>query len=173
MYSPASFTGNCWTLLIGGALSWYTVTNANVSNIVAALFGRQSHTEARSTGERSPDGGDSAELVLVPSMVAVSEESGNQDGPRGESFAPPMAVSPTSRAAERIKQISTRLRQLGASYLLLERLPGIGPERYRARCDVSPDNLPLNYRFEATESAPELALEEILQAVLDLEKPSV
>ena len=48
-------------------------------------------------------------------------------------------TSPTTNPATRIQEIANQLKSLGASYVLLERLPQAASDQYRARCDLAGD----------------------------------
>ena len=72
---------------------------------------------------------------------------------------------PSGSSEQRIEHLASRLKQLGASYVLLERLPQRAGEKFRARCDLAGPQNPVKCCFEAVRDSPDEALEEVLQAV--------
>lgn len=81
-------------------------------------------------------------------------------------------VAPPKSPDVRIQEISTQLKQLGASYLLLEKLPQSEGVQYRVRCDLARDSQTVKCCFESTRETPLDAMEDILQAVRTRSTPS-
>ena len=75
-------------------------------------------------------------------------------------------TSPTTNPATRIQEIANQLKSLGASYVLLERLPQAASDQYRARCDLAGDANSVKCCFEAVRSTPSDAMEDVLREVV-------
>lgn len=63
-----------------------------------------------------------------------------------------------------IQQISDELKQIGATYLLLDRLPQSDTPQYRVRCDLAGENGRIKCCFEAIRPSALAAMEEVLYA---------
>ena len=75
-------------------------------------------------------------------------------------------VTPVLRSSDaRIEEISSELKRLGASYLVLERLAGTGANHFRARCDLAREQATVRCSFEATRESALAAMEEVLGVV--------
>ena len=145
MTSTSTFLGKCWTLLIGGALSWVTVMNPGVGELADGLLGA-SHTR-----QQQPP-------------IARSIQSGSES--ETDSELQPDPFSPEVRMA----QISSRLRELGASYLLVERLGGAQKELFRVRCDIATAENPIKCCLESIGADVIDTMEEVLSAVIRLDR---
>ena len=64
----------------------------------------------------------------------------------------------------RIQQISDELKHIGASHLMLDRLPQADTTQYRVRCDMAGENGRIKCCFEATRPSALAAMEEVLYA---------
>lgn len=149
MKSLSSFIGKCLTILVGMSLSWATVTMPEIDALAAALCGGV-HPRASAVGDLHPPA-----LLERVAVSSVPEES-----------AVPVNRSQLSPGHEpRIQEISRRLKQLGASYLLLEKLPQEHGAQYRVRCDLAKQHSPLKCCFEATRATALAAMEDVLRAV--------
>jgi len=164
MNSPSTFVGKCVTLLIGGVLSYLTVLHPDAEILANAIFGK-SQPAVRAEPDLDASG-----LNLGP---AAPKQQPVSNGSRfGQSAA---NVSAASKSAERIEpssldqidQISMRLRQLGASYLLLEKLPRPQGDQFRVRCDLANELQPVKCCFEATRGTALAAMQDVLRAVVN------
>jgi len=176
MKSLSSFIGKCLTVLIGIALSWATVTRPEVDSLAAQLCGGARRDAAQDTHQG---------IEAVPSQIAPSHHcdvwqqdsatksnaSSNSTQQRftNEGQIDPIqgavAESPSdATGGSRILEISQRLKQLGASYLLLERLPQENGAKYRVRCDLADQQKSVKCCFEATSGTAQAAMEEVLRA---------
>lgn len=104
----------------------------------------------------------------TPSQLV--EQTVDNPALRSNGFLSTAEVAPKSPSKsltpdERIEEISSRLKQLGASYLLLEKLPQSQGSQYRVRCDLARTGQPVKCCFEATRETPVDAMEDILEAV--------
>lgn len=186
MNSSTSFFGKCVTVLIGMALSWATMTNPQIEQLARQFLGQNSSPNAAMLGEErfiEPSFGP----VDVPTTFPSVDESpaGAKPNPSRQNFAvqpiQPNSVSRNSvsriRAEEavvvnsnlsdedRITLASQTLRELGATYLRLEKLTKSGDERYRVRCDLAGDTERVKCCYEATRESAVAAMEDVLRAV--------
>ncbi len=98
---------------------------------------------------------------VVPARFETPADPRSQPAGRPSPAAQAAASDPFTAA-------QTRLRQLGATYYLLESLPAWGgqPQQYRFFCKVAVGGNPnFPQRFEATEAEPLRAMSQVLQQV--------
>lgn len=154
MNSPSSFFGKCMTLLLGGVLSWYSIADPDGAKLAESILGSN-----RVPPSSAPTTSNAYDLPTVEAFV--KQQSQHTDvGPH----SPALARQPET-PEQRMTSLSTQLRQLGASYLLVEKLTGEADERYRVRCDLASEHSPVKCCFEATQATPVSAMEEVLDAV--------
>lgn len=112
--------------------------------------------------------GASAPVTLVATHPASIQNSTNDREPNDSKLTQP---KPSERSGpsslNQIDQISTRLRQLGASYLLLEKLPKPHGDQFRVRCDLANELQPVKCCFEATRETALAAMQDVLRAVVN------
>lgn len=174
MNSPSTFFGKCVILLIGGGLSFATVSSPEVAEIAGVIFGPRSTPQPLGEVPSHAKAGFPADLSMSvggPQQAAFASRHHDRNHdrqPAEVSGTTAVMASPAANVngTDRLSAISTRLRQLGASYLLLEKLPQPDGESYRVRCDVAQGGQMVKCYFEATRPTALEAMEEILQAVL-------
>lgn len=181
MNSPLSFFGKCFTVLVGGALSWATVTVPEFESTVAKFVpGIESMViTGEVEAETSVAFDEPIERFLdtkTPQAAPIQNEprerlvSSAQPQPSTSLIAPaPSAATATkqmvSTSTDRIDEISYQLRQMGASYLLLEKLQQSDRVQYRVRCDLANETKSaVKCCFEVTREDALSAMEEVLHA---------
>jgi len=166
MNSPHTFFGKVTTLLIGSALCWLTVMNPEFRTAVDALLGerqRNSFTEdAMSVPLQPIDQGETD--VNQPNVT-----TGSRNAPSNKAVLQEPSLNPKQHTEAEVRKISTQLRQLGASYLLLEKLPHPNGDQYRVRCDLADEASGVKCCFEATRESAVAAMNEVLQAILNVD----
>lgn len=159
MKQSTSFLGKCLTVLIGLCLSWATVTNPDVDSAAATLLGGTESAELQTAH---------FELQLIQdqqeSFSAPIEPSGSETYTVGSNTASGFSLATTPDGDDALIQaMSAELKQLGASYLVLERLRHQDGVQYRVRCDLASHDAPVLCCFEATRQRAVEAMEEVLK----------
>ena len=157
MNTLSTFLGRCAVISIGAALSWFTVTNPEVESLAAKMCGttsRQTISQQAASQNVAAGGGASS---------LVEESVSNQQVPvEHETVAKRLLIS--DQAEQRLVQLSDQLKELGASYLLVEKQTLADGNHYRVRCDLEHPSQ-VKCSLEATRTTPVGALEEILETV--------
>lgn len=162
MPSTSSFLGKCVTVLIGMALSWATVTNASFSEAVGGLLGEWTSKSEMPRQE------------VFPTAREVSNPKGSQHSARlaGSNLTPQIQTNTISAPIEssgteeeRILTLSNELKEMGATYLRMERLTGDDGVWYRVRCDLAGAPTPVKCSLEATRKSAIEAIEVVAKAV--------
>jgi|GEM_PF-4916848 len=194
MSSPISFGGKCLTVLIGAALSWMTIANPNVDQAVGHMLGMRrddlngvadSSTYSSSTSNSLTQTAQTKALPDFGSLVGSTTTADSTNAPNNHFASSPIAMprfvptqpkrtatQPEPSAAAlaspeaRIQEITNQLKSLGASYVLLERLPQASDNLYRARCDLAGSGSAVKCCFEAVRSTPNEAMEDVLHEVV-------
>lgn len=179
MNSPLSFFGKCFTVLVGGALSWATVTVPEFESTVAKFIPGSDSAIVKNAVETTVAFNDSIGQFLdaqSPQVEAIHETPPEQfitsDHPQTPTTLTEttneVVTTPTqavSNAPNRIEEISQQLRQMGASYLLLEKLQQADRVQYRVRCDLANETRSaVKCCFEATREDALSAMEDVLHA---------
>ena len=156
--------------MIGGTLSWLTITNDQAASMARAVFGppRPEASLVRVKPPAATDLGEEGFAAATPRPALADQPADPRDR---DAASIPNTVS-SDDPQRRLGEISAQLRQLGASYLLLEKLPHPDRPRYRARCDLAGEHTTLKCCFEATRGSAVAALEEVLKAVRSMGKSS-
>ena len=163
MSSSISFGGKCATVLIGAGLSWFTVTHPDIDQAIGKLFGSDAPTlSTTDVPSLTLEGTADLDAPLVDVTSVLNGIDSNEVAIALE-HAP--ASEPVAKVQD-VQEMATRLRSLGASYLLLERLPQQAGDQFRARCDLEASGDSVRCCFEAVRSTPEQAMAEVLQAVV-------
>lgn len=93
-----------------------------------------------------------------------SEPSFYGSGVQQASWAEPVSGQDAVAASQpSIEQISAELRELGCSYLLLEKLTDPSGSQFRVRCDVAGEGSATKCCFEVTRNTAEAAMTEVLR----------
>ncbi len=156
-------------------LCWITATDQRVGAVMDRLPVRWAGADARHAANDP--------AIAKP---PISSQAGPEHvaGPTS-SNASTLAAMPSHRPTEvhsqslttldlpsdqhsQIEEISRQLRQLGASYLLLELWQQPNGQNYRFRCDVAGATAPLKCCFDVTRPTAVAAMQEVLQAVVRL-----
>lgn len=162
MSSSISFGGKCATVLVGAGLSWLTVSNPEIDRSIGKLFGTTDATLASADANMpSITIGGEADLDAPLFDVVAETDSVTPNAP-GQG-APAETATPKR---QNVQEMASQLRSLGASYLLLERLPQQTGDQFRARCDLAASSNSVKCCFEAVRDTPEQAMAEVLQAVV-------
>ena len=142
MNPTSSFMGKCTTVLIGVVLSWITMTNQDAQLLASRLFGGTSR--ALSVGD----------LSRVVSISDANVESTDQS-----------LGSPNVRTeAEEMEEISDMLKELGATYLRVEKLARSGETWFRVRCDIDRGPNQVKCCLESTRDSAVAAMKDVLRA---------
>lgn len=166
MHSPHTFFGKVTTLLAGIGLSWLTVMHPDVEQAASALIG-----DARLIANPGPSAREQVDPVLETGETHVRITQ--SDSSHEVTTEPDLDTrEPRDDLQRQITRLSNRLRNLGASYLLLERLSDPGGACYRVRCDLAADHAPVKCCFEAVGATAVEALGEVLRAVTRLDNSS-
>ena len=185
MDSSSTFFGKCITVLIGVGLSWLTITNPDVDSLVAKLFQSEPTPSIDALYQRDsqdiptslprvdlpssgPIDASSPSFAnrnrLFPAAQAHFSASAQRDAqPRSVDESQAVAMRTNATESTQIKAISVELEQLGASYLLLEKLPQEHGMQYRVRCDLADVNTDVKCCFEVIRSTPLVAMQEVLR----------
>lgn len=163
----SSFLGKCVTVFIGMVLSWATMTNPQIETLARHFLGRAVSQQAARSGD---------ETFVEPSLDPAVEPNANPS-PTMPNFAiqqQPHTVTRSSLSAEptaaertpsdRIELASQTLRELGATYLRLEKLSKPDGECFRVRCDLAGETA-VRCCYEATRDTAVEAMEDVLRAV--------
>lgn len=186
MYPSTTFLGKCTTVFVGVLLSWITVTNQDADAVARRLFGA-SDPIASDELDLQPEA--SADLILPtvqtrspsnaePPMEPTATRDFTPAASRDElqmmeSLAPAEGVSrpendiPTNQGvmedSAQIDRLSAKLRELGATYLRLEKLVDAQETWFRVRCDLHEG--PTKCSFEALGRSPLAAMQAVLRSV--------
>ncbi len=185
-----SFFGKCVTVLIGMALSYATMTNPQIEQLARHFFGQTSSSDTAMLGEEpfeepalTPFVEPAFSPAEIPATLPNVEVTPTQAKPKPslQNFAVPPAATPRNSVArlesvqpaispnlndeQRIKLASQTLRELGATYLRLEKLTTGTDERFRVRCDLAGETERVKCCYEATRESAVDAMEDVLHAV--------
>lgn len=153
MQTTSSFLGKCATVLVGMGLSWLTMTNPQAEQLARQFFGPHEATASDSATQ------DLAQLDVSSPRVLAETAS--------ESIAPAkMAVGPTASPLseeQRLHELSDMLKELGATYLRVERLVQSGETWFRVRCDLAHSSDQVKCCLESTRGSAIAAMEDVLQ----------
>jgi hypothetical protein len=167
MNSPSSFLGKCLTVLIGAALSWATLTNPEFELVAARFLGAGNPNVdlemslGRDLANIEPVSDPSDTVLSIPTKQAGIVATSNS---AEQNTVSSLQVPSEESTQARIHEISTELKQLGASYLVLERLQQVNGVQYRVRCDLANQKATVKCCFEATRDTALDAMEDVLKA---------
>ena len=185
MNSPTSFFGKCVTVLIGMALSWATMTNPQIEQLARQFLGQTQSTSSAMLDEEQfiepfvePSFGPIDKPLSIPSTEDIPTHEVPLPSLQNFASQPIQTRSSASRPAppqqaqgstlsdeDRIHLASQTLREMGATYLRLERLTKPAGECYRVRCDLAGETEPVKCCYEATGDSAVAAMEDVLRAV--------
>ena len=160
MHPTSSFLSKSLTVLIGMGLSWATTTNPHADQIAQYVFGSNQSVPSSLGGVHSEVDLNAPFDEPTSPMVQVKSKPEAQ---------PPATTARAAAAAaadegHRIEQISGMLRELGATYLRLEKLSKSDGTWYRVRCDLAGESHRVKCCLEATRESAVAAMEDVLQA---------
>ena len=142
MNPTSSFMGKCTTVLIGVVLSWITMTNRDAQLLAKRLFGGTSPTLSVT--------GISDAVTTLGANVELAEQSLDSRLERTET--------------EEMEEISDMLRELGATYLRVEKLAKSGETWFRVRCDIDRGPNQVKCCLESTRDSVVAAMKDVLRA---------
>ena len=147
MNPTSSFLGKCTTVLIGAALSWVTTTNQDAARLASRLFGGNQASALR-------------EDLSAVSSLANSPVRHPAPMSSTTTLAPQAGPSETRQ----MQEISRMLKDLGATYLRVEKLANTNETWFRVRCDLVRGPNDVKCCLESTRNSAVAAMQDVLRA---------